>query len=247
MLSDSDVSAVHQTTLGWARAVLLGLARDEAAGRRTPRLTEPDHATWKRLRGRLGARDFIALLLEDAAVGFPIPFDARAVGDEIDLDRLPDATAADLLQAASAADGKTPASVYILEQARALGVATRLARSDLHVPKAHQKVLELPGTGGQLAHHLVTNNPGLTLQDNVVVACDTWAERTLAGLVALDLGAPHGRSIVPAGFEDLRSPNHPLRIGRFDFVVGRHPDKGGRFRAEDQLSIWFSGAKILLV
>ena len=86
MPSVPGIPADRDPTLRWVRAVLLALARDEAAGRRTARLTEPDHATWKRFRGRLGARDLVALLFEDAAVGFPIPFDARAVGGEIDLD-----------------------------------------------------------------------------------------------------------------------------------------------------------------
>jgi hypothetical protein len=30
-------------------------------------------------------------------------------------------------------------------------------------------------------------------------------------------------------------------------VVGLHPDKGGLFRAADQLEIWFPDARILLV
>ena len=42
----------------------------------------------------------------------------------------------------------TPAAEYVLEQAWMLGVPTRMARSDLHVVKAHQKVLELPGLAG---------------------------------------------------------------------------------------------------
>jgi hypothetical protein len=247
MPSVANPSADQDPTARWARALLLALARDEAAGRRTPRLTEPEHATWKRFRGRLGARDFVALLFEDAAVGFPIPFDARTVGGEIDFERLPETAADDLLHSVAAANLKAPGADYVLEQAKGLGVSSRLAKSDLHVVKPHQKVLELPGTGGQLSHHLATSNPGLTLQDNFVVACGSWEERTLAGLVALDLGAPHGRFIVSAGLEELRSPKHPLRSAKFDFVVGQHPDKGGQFRAEDQLSIWFSGAKILLV
>lgn len=52
----------------WAASLLHALARDEAAGRRRPRLTEPKRDTWTRFRGRLSSVDFIELLFEDAAV-----------------------------------------------------------------------------------------------------------------------------------------------------------------------------------
>jgi hypothetical protein len=47
--------------------------------------------------------------------------------------------------------------------------------------------------------------------------------------------------------EQLHNSEHELRKRNFDFIVGLHPTKGGRFRVEDQLAIWFSGAKIVLV
>jgi hypothetical protein len=122
-----------------------------------------------------------------------------------------------------------------------------MARSDLHVVKPHQKVLELPGTGGQLAHHIVRAQGDVTLQDNFTLACSTWQELTLAGVVALDLGAPHTDFITKLADSDLRDAAHPLRQRSFDFVIGLHPDKGGLFRIEDQLAIWFPTAKILLV
>src|SRR3546814_9453444 len=46
-----------------------------------------------------------------------------------------------------------PGPDYVAEQARFLGLPTRMARSDLHVVKPHQKVLELPGTGGRSEEH----------------------------------------------------------------------------------------------
>jgi hypothetical protein len=122
-----------------------------------------------------------------------------------------------------------------------------MARSDLHVVKPHQKVLELAGTGGQLAHYLVSGQGDLTLQDNFTLACSSWQELTLAGIVALDLAAPHTNFIFRAGVEELRSAEHALRRRSFDFVIGLHPEKGGLFRIEDQLSIWFPAARILLV
>lgn len=231
----------------WASALLVALARDEAAGRRTERLTEPGLGTWTRFRGRLAAPDLIDLLFEDAAVLHRIPFDPAAVDATLRLDRLPASAAEAWLQTIPSLDLKSPSADYLLEQARLLGLPTRLARSELHVVKPHQKVLELPGTGGQLAHHLASAQKDLTLRDNFVVACSTWQELTLAGLVALDRAAPSSDFVLKVDTGELRDPKHPLRQRTFDFVVGLHPDKGGLFRAADQLEIWFPHAKILLV
>jgi hypothetical protein len=151
------------------------------------------------------------------------------------------------LDAIAALDTHQSSADYIAAQARLLGLTTRMARSELHVVKPHQKVLELPGTGGQLAHHMVSSQSDLTLQDNFVVACSTWQELTLAGVVALDLAAPHTDFAIPTQVSDLRDAGHPLRRRSFDIVVGLHPDKGGLFRVEDQLAIWFPNAKNLLV
>lgn len=234
----------------WAAALLHALARDEAAGRRPARLTEPRLDTWKRFRGRLTAPDLVALLFEDAAVIHPVPFDAEVIHGALGpprLGSLPAPLADAWLTALPSTDLTTPSPEYIAEQARLLGVPTRMARSDLHVVKPHQKVLELPGAGGQLAHYLVSTHPGLTLQENVAIACGSWQELTLAGLVGLDLGAPHSGFATRVTPEDLKRPEHPLRQRSFDFVVGLAPDKGGALQQEDQLAIWFPAATILLV
>lgn len=227
--------------------LLHALARDEAAGRRSPRLTEPRLETWRRFRGRLETNDLAALLFEDASVIHPVPFDASTLGGPLHLDQLPSSFVDGWIAALPSTDLKGASADYILEQAKALGLPTRMARSDLHVVKAHQKVLELPGTGGQLAHHLVSSQRDLTLHENFVVACSSWQELTLAGIVGLDLGAPHSDFASRTDAEDLRSVAHPLRQRTFDFVIGLHPDKGGLFRVEDQLAIWFPSAKVLLV
>lgn len=245
-----DVSAVSsdlQPTGVWAASLLHAIARDEAAGRRTQRLTEPKLDTWARFRGRLTSADLVALLFEDAAVLHRVPFDPATVGGPLRLDRLPAAIADGWLSSIGSLTLDAAGPEYILEQARRLGVPMRMARSDLQVVKAHQKVLELPGTGGQLAHHLLTTHKDLSLQDNVIVACNTWQELTLAGIIALELGAPHSEFIVRADADALKDRAHPLRQRSFDFVVGLHPDKGGQFRVEDQLAIWFPTAKVLLV
>lgn len=231
----------------WAASLLHAIARDEAAGRRTQRLTEPTVDTWRRFRGRLDTTDFVALLFEDAAVIHRVPFDPLAIGGPLRLDQIPSAVADEWVTAVQAMDLNVPNPDYVAEQARLLGLPTRMARSDLHVVKPHQKVLELPGTGGQLAHHLVWSQQDLTLHENFVIACGSWQELTLAGVIGLDLGAPHSDFVQKVEVDDLRNPDHPLRQRTFDFVIGLHPDKGGLFRVEDQLAIWFPNAKVLLV
>jgi hypothetical protein len=243
----SALSAEQKPTGAWAAALLHALARDEAAGRRPERLTEPRLGTWNRFRGRLTATDFLTLLFEDAAVLHPIPFDATVVGGPLQIDRLPDDVAQAWLNALSTLDLKSAGPGYVEKQARLLGLPTRMARSDLHVVKPHQKVLELPGTGGQLAHHLVSTQRDLSLHDNFVVACGSWQELTLAGVVALERGAPRSDFAMKVNVDELRNPSHPLRQRTFDFVIGLHPDKGGLFRVENQLAIWFANAKVILV
>jgi hypothetical protein len=242
-----DVSAKDEPAAVWAAALLWSLARDEAAGRRPQRLTEANLATWARFRGRLGGRDFVTLLFEDAAVLHPIPFDPATLGEDFALDRLDPSTVDGWLSSLAALDLKAPSADYVAAQAKRLAVSSRLARSDLHVVKPHQKVLELPGTGGQLAHHLVSSQGDLTLQDNFAIACATWQEQTLAGIVALELGAPHAGFVTRVEPQGLRDDRHPLRQRSFEFVVGVHPDKGGAFRVENELAIWFPTAKVLLV
>jgi hypothetical protein len=245
-----DVSGLTDAQLPtgvWAASLLHAIARDEAAGRRRPALTEPKLDTWARFRGRLSSVDLVSLLFEDAAVLHRVPFDPEAVGGSLRPDRLPETVTDEWLKAIGSLALESASADYILEQARLLGLPTRMARSDLHVVKAHQKVLELPGTGGQLAHHLVSGQKDLTLQDNFAVACGSWQELTLAGVIALELGAPHSDFTTRAEAADLKNREHPLRQRSFDFVVGLHPDKGGLFRFEDQLAIWFPTAKILLV
>jgi hypothetical protein len=230
-----------------ATALLHALARDEANGRRPPRLIEPEQATWKRFRGRLSSGDLFRLLAEDASQSFPVPFRADRLGREVQFDNVDDEIVETFLARLPALDLKRDGAAYIEEQARLLGVPTKLAKSELHQVKVHQKVLELPGTGGQLSHHLVTTQKGITLQVNCVVACDGWAELALAGIVGLDLGVPDSSFIVSTTPDDLRNDQHPLRQQRFDFVVGMRPDRGGKLDLGEQLALWFHGAKVVLV
>src|SRR5262245_12045153 len=90
----SSASAVggspHVELDEYTRVLLHALARDEVSGRRSPRLTEAGFATWQRFRGRLGSTDLLRLLVEDAAVGYPIPFDLQRYAAELDLARVDD-------------------------------------------------------------------------------------------------------------------------------------------------------------
>src|SRR5262245_20757402 len=82
LMGSLDVSSLtdqQRPTGVWAAALLHALARDEAAGRRPQRLTEPKLDTWRRFRGRLTSADFVALLFEDAAVIHRVPFDSSTL------------------------------------------------------------------------------------------------------------------------------------------------------------------------
>jgi len=245
---DVDPLSKSQRPTGlWAASLVHALARDEAAGRRSQRLTEPDLATWKRFRGRLNATDLVALLFEDAAVLHQVPFSPSHMDESLRLQRLPSELAAAWLGAIKDLDLSANGREYIDAQAKFLGLPTRMARADLHVIKPHHKVLELPGTGGQLAHHLTSSQDDIALHDNFRIACCSWQELTLAGIIGLDLGAPHSNYAVKVEVGGMESPDHSLRQRSFDFVIGLSPDKGGLFQIQDQLAVWFSGAKIFLV
>lgn len=243
----TGVSPDFQASATWAAALLHALAREEVAARKPARVTEPNLATWTRFKGRLTASDFLDLLFEDAAVLHPVPFAAAAVDAPARLDRIPAHVVERWLAAIHQLELTSTPGEYLTEQAKLLGLPFRLARSDLHVIKPHQKVLELPGTGGQLAHHLVTTQKDLTLQGNFTIACGSWQELTLAGIAALSCGAPAGDYLVRASPADLKSSEHPLRQRTFDVVLGVWPDKGGAFRVNDQLALWFPTSKLVLV
>ncbi len=213
----------------WAVALLHALARDEPAGRRTQRITEPKLDTWSRFRGRLNSADFVALLFEDAAVIHRVPFDPATLGGLIFPERLPESSADSWIKDVGVSPARWPGSTTSPSSPDSSGCRRGSARSELHVVKPHQKVLEPPGTGGQLAHHLVSAQRDLTLHDNFTIACSSWQELTLAGVIALEMGAPHSDFATRVELEDLRKADHPLRQRTFDFVIGLHPDKGGLF------------------
>lgn len=224
-------------------AALHALAREEQAGRRPKRLIEPNHATWHRFRGRLGPLDFAELVLEDAAVNQAEPFAVeRVLGDRSALRALPEALIGDWLAELSKLPLDTPDRDYLEEQATRLGLKARPAFSDLHKLAAHNRVLELPGSGGRLAAHAVVSQDGLSFKDMVTVACASWQERTLAGLVAVTLEVRGDTRIgVDPALEHARKAE-----GGFTHVFGLKPEKGGTFDARTLEGI-FPSATVVLV
>lgn len=236
-----------EVTSASAATYLLGalraLAREERLGRRPRRLLEPDLATWQRFRGRLGPRDFAELLLEDAAVTQPEPFDAAAVLGRSDAFRgLSDAEVERCVKEAASASSTSLAEDLDAQAARLGLIKTRPAYSELLKVQSHHRVLELPGSGGRLAAHLVEATPNLSLKDVFTIACATWQDRMLAGLVAVGLG-------VVGDVRILMDPDLALARraeGGFTHVFGLRPEKGGLFTA-DQLAGWFHEASVVLV
>jgi hypothetical protein len=230
----------------FAASALDALGREESLGRRARRLREPGPATWQAFRGRLAEHDLLLLLLEDAAVTQPFAFDAPAllgVGASA-LERLADERVAGWLAVAAAQeDGAEPLD-YLTAQARRLGLVTRLARSDLpRSVRPHHRVLELPGTGGQLSMYLAQALPELYLRDVFVVAWSTWRDRMLAGLSAVEAGLTGSAPVwAEAGVEGVRRAGLAV-----DFVVGAAPERQLQPYDEALLASWFPSARVVLV
>ena len=132
-----------RSALVYSEAVVRALLREEARERRPKRLLEPARATWTQFRGRLNDSSLIEILLEDAAVSQPLPFDPfRAFPGERPLQRVP----ADRLRAfIDAPPPRGSSSEYVTSQAKLLGLPTRIARSDLPVVKPHLQEVFLGG------------------------------------------------------------------------------------------------------
>lgn len=249
-MSSLDTSSVPDdlTRAGrYAAAALHALAREEAAGRRKERLLEPELATWRQFRGRMDNRDLLALLLEDACVTQPFAFDARRLLAEHAgrMFKLTDAQLGSWLAELPSLDLDEASGDYVRSQAEQLGVTSRLARSDLHRGvQAHHKVLELPGTGGQLSHYLASELDGIFLQDVFTIAWAEWADRALAGFVAVENELVRAAPIAEeAGLEAIREAGT-----RFDYVIGAKPEKvDAQPQDEAALQALFPDATVVLV
>lgn len=226
----------------YVAAALHAIAREELRGRWPQRLLEPNRATWAAFRGRLDERALVQLLLEDAAVTHPHPFRREGLFGGIEpVELVPGDLVRRWVEAAPGV-GAPPAADYVLAQARLLGVTTKLARSDLPAMQAHHRALELPGTGGQLAHHVLSTQTGLTIRDNFVIACGTREELILAGLIATELGVG---GELPLHLDPQLTAVLAARAA-FDFVFGVSPEKGGPLPKERLLEL-FPTARVVLV
>ncbi|QRK05234.1 hypothetical protein JQX13_34255 [Archangium violaceum] len=228
----------------FTEATLHALAREEVVGRRNKRLLEPQRISWERFRGRLGSAALASLLLEDGAVTHPAAFDAAGLlGDSEPLAALSDSQVEALLAGLTEASVAGAGADYLQAQAQRLGITYRFARSKLPSGiRAHHKVLELPGSGGLIAHHVCSTLEGVYFQDVFTVACASWQERLLAGLVALELGVG---GVLPI-LEDPTLEQVRQRLPTPDFVLGLSPDKGGRF-SKEELRPWFSSTTTEIV
>jgi len=194
--------------------MLRAIARlERAGGVRAPRLTEPGLAKWERFRRRLGYPDLIALLFEDLADAFPVPY-GRA-GWELDplIGIEPDD--AELLVLEAVAENGADTQSFLRRAAAALGLPTGGRIADLPRVQPHHRALELPGAGGRIAAQQVLEHGDLAFDAQFAFVADTDAERVAVGLAAVEL-----RANPPTVFtsDELRA-QHAEGL-RFDRVLG---------------------------
>lgn len=242
MFEVEGVGAAAKAPAAYVAAALHAVAREERRGRWPQRLLEADRATWKAFRGRLDDRAFVQLLLDDAAVTHPYPFRRDALFDDEPVDSVPPQLVRRWMEATLQLELALASADYVLAQAKLLGVPSRFARSDLLAVSPHHHVLELPGTGGQIAHHIVSGQSALSIRDNFTIACKSREELVLAGLIATEVGASGELPIIlDPDLAIARASSRP-----FDFVFGVTEDKGGPLPKERLLEI-FPTSRVVLV
>ncbi|MBN2195252.1 MAG: hypothetical protein JW751_20715 [Polyangiaceae bacterium] len=199
--------AAASEPLAWT---LREIARLERGGMRSPRLTEPDHERWHRVRRRLGWVAFIELLHEDLADAFPTSFALERWGTHPTAG-LDDAAAHSLVEAASRPDDADPLG-FLRLACRGLGVMDGGNIASLPKVQTHQRALELPGCGGRIAAYQATIHAGLSFAEHFTFVADTDAERVAIGIAAAELRANAPRILTS---EELRAERP-----RFDHVFG---------------------------
>ena len=198
-------AAVSMTSISPIAWTLREIARLERGGLRPPRLTEPDHERWHRVRRRLGWVAFIDLLHEDLAEAFPVGF-ALERWSEHPTKGLDETTARALVDQACGSDDSDRLG-FLRNACRGLGLMDGGNIAALPKMQSHQGALELPGCGGRIAAHQVTTHPGLSFHEHFTFVADTDAERVAIGLAAAELRANEPKVVTVA----------QLKAGRFNF------------------------------
>jgi hypothetical protein len=185
------------------------IARLERGGLRPPRLTEPDHERWHRVRRKLGWVAFIDLLHEDLAEAFPTSFalDRWITHPTHGLD---EAAAKILIDEASRPD-EVDRPTFLRLACRSLGLADGGNIAMLPKVQANQSVLELPGSGGRIAVYQATTH-GLSFHERFTFVADTDSERVAIGLAAAELRANVPKILTTAELRQKRP--------QFDHVFG---------------------------
>jgi len=213
-----------------AHCLLRALARRERSGRAPKRLLEPNLATWTQFKGNLQLQHLLAMLAEDASLRYPLPANLGIVlGLDIakGFSHIANETVYGWLQALTDEVLDAPRPDALADYAKTLDLPARFAGADLHKIQSDKRVLELPGTGGQLVARALERSPDAYLHTNTTVLTATWAERAMAGLVAMEWDAPgvdFARDDADLAWATDQEQRH-----RFDLVFGLLPEKGGRW------------------
>lgn len=206
------------------------LVRAEHAGHVPPRFTGDGAKRWAQFANELTDADRLDLAIQDAAAAYPTPFGLRADlpgYDNGDLGLMPDAARGLIEEAISTVDAS--ADDYLRAQAQRLGIqlTSEPALSALPAPEAHHTILELPGTAGWLTYHIARRpDSRVYLWENFTIACASWQEVMLAGLIAFELNAPPHKQL-PIVQED-EFLLEVLGDKRYDWIVGARAEHAHR-------------------
>jgi len=207
------------------------LIRAEVTDRVPPRFTGSGPQLWAAFRNELTLTDLLDLAVRDAAVAMPQPFALQhlwpeASGDE--LQAIPPDRVEEWINRGKGLAERSP-DAYLRAQAQALDIRLPPEESleRLPVPAAYHHILELPGSGGWLAYHMASRpNTAVYYWENFTIACGTWQEQFLAGLIAFELGAPPHR--------ELPIVHDPTLAGvldedaAFDWIIGLREENARR-------------------
>jgi hypothetical protein len=221
----------YEEIVNFASVVTAALLRAEGVGRVPARFTGTGSQFWTAFRNELTSADLLDLAVRDAAMTMPQPFALHwlwpeAAGDDLRI--IPPEQVEEWIKQAKDLADQSP-DAYLRAQAHSLGIRLPWEKGleGLPMPEAHHHILELPGSGGWLAYHIAAR-PGAAVYywENFTIACGTWQEQLMAGLIAFELGAPPHR--------ELAIVNDPTLVSvlgdeaAFDWIVGLREDNARR-------------------